>query len=462
MTDITQNTFNLNMDKALTARKTTCARLGEALVLLLSTGVAWAAPTPMDLALTDDSTTLIECNVRDAKETMVVFSKIAGGSENPAKSSKQDGYHYTLYVPKGYSANKDYKYPCLFISSPGGNAKMGVMAERLKRDQWVVVMLQESKNGTPDWFRNFIAAYDDVVERVRIAKGAKVATGLSGGARCSSVYAIARPGVAGIICQAAGFAYEFEPARNLYENYPLEILVAGSFGDGDFNLFESQEFLRQLNKSRVQVRYFKGGHAWCPPETFDSLMDWTEENLFLTSTKPVTTMGPRPVTTQKSKGTKGAVKLEPLDADAFQWYLRKCRGLLDAAQGTPARSLMLERMLTVVANGKLEQNKKTAIEAQAWKTELAKIKQSKEVVEFTKTARKAFADAQAAEVAYLGLMKRGAGEYRKMKMSPSEKQVIKKAITAYRAVAETYQDTSFAAPAKVAADSLDIALSKAE
>lgn len=167
------------------------------------------------------------------------------------------------------------------------------------------------------------------------------------------------------------------------------------------------------------------------------------------------------MSTQKSKGTKGAMKTEALEAEAYQWYLRKCRGLLEEAKGNPARSLMLERMLTVVANGKLEQNKKVATEAQAWKTELAKIKQSKEVVEFTKTARKAFADAQAAEAAYVNLMKRGGGEYGKMNMSPSEKQAIKKAIAAYRAVTATYPDTSFAAPAKAAADSLDIALSKA-
>ncbi len=460
MNDIMQNTFISNMDKLLSARKAACARLGEALVLLLSTGVVWAAPTPMDLALTDDSTTLIECDVRDAKETMVAFAKVNGDRENPGTSSKTEGYHYSLYIPEGYSANKDYKYPCLFISSPGGNAKMGIMTERLKRDQWVVVMLQEAKNNTPDWFRNFIAAHDDVVERVRIAKGAKFATGQSGGARCASVYAIARPGMAGIICQAAGFAY-ISPEKNAYDNYPPEILVAGSFGDGDFNLYESQLLLRQLPKSRVQVRLFKGGHAWCPPETFDSLMDWMEESVFLTSTKPVITMRPRPVSTQKSKGTKGSMKTETLEAEAYQWYLRKCRGLLDAAQGNPARSLTLERILTVVANGKLEQNKKIATEAQAWKTELSKIKQSKDVVEFAKTARKAFADAQVAEAAYVNLMKRGGGEYGKMNMSPSEKQAIKKAIAAYRAVTATYPDTAFAALAKIAADSLDIALLKA-
>lgn len=437
-------------------------RLGEVLMIFLCTGVAWAEPTPMDTALVDDSTTLIECNVRDAKENMTIFTRIAGGVENPLKSTKTDGYHYTLYIPKGYNANKDFRYPCLFISSPGGNAKMGDMAERLKCDQWVVVMLQESKNGSPDWLRNFIAAHDDVVERVRIAKGGKVATGLSGGARCSSVYAILRPGMAGIICQAAGFAYEFEPARNLYESFPPEILVAGSFGDTDFNLFESMEILRSLKKSRVQVRYFNGGHAWCPKRSFNSLMDWVEESLFLASVKPVNSTGPRPVASQKSTASKGGSKAEPLSADAFQWYLRKCKVLLDGAQGNATRSLILERMLTAVANGKLEQNKGIAVEVQAWKTELTKLRQTKEVIDFNKTVRKAYADAQATEIACLTLMKRGTPEYKKLKISSTEKQALKRVIAAYRVIEQTYPDSPFTIPAKDAADSWDVALSKAE
>lgn len=471
MNDLMRYTFSLGMGKISNSKKAEgmkrssvprTARFGEVLVLLLSTGVALAEPTPMDTALSDDSTTLIECNVRDPKENMAIFTKIAGGSENPLKSTKTEGYHYNLYIPKGYNVNKDFRYPCLFISSPGGNAKMGEMAERLKNDQWVVVMLQESKNGSPDWLRNFIAAHDDVVERVRIAKGAKFATGQSGGARCSSVYAILRPGMAGIVCQAAGFAYEFEPARNLYESYPPEILVAGSFGDGDFNLFESLEILRSLKKSRVQVRYFMGGHAWCPKRSFNSLMDWIEESLFLASTKPVNSMGPRPVASQKSTGSKGGSKAEPLGADAFQWYLRKCKVLLDEAQGNAARSLIIERLLTAVANGKLEQNKGVAAEAQAWKSELTKLKQTKEVIDFNKTARKAYADAQLLESASMANMKRGTPEYKKMKMSPSEKQALKRVIAAYRAIEQTYPDSPFAMPAKDAADSWDVALSKAE
>ncbi len=428
-------------------------------LLSMGAGKVGAAPTPMSETLKEDGTTLIECDVRDVKENMAVYSRMDGGANNPAKSQKTTEYHYTLYLPKGYHENKDFRYPCLFISSPGGNAKMGAMAERLKRDEWVVVMLQEAKNGSTDWLRNFLAAHDDVVERVRIAKGAKYCTGLSGGARASSVYALMRPGVAGIICQAAGFAYEFEPPRNIYESYPSDILVAGSYGDTDSNLFESMEILRNLKKSKSQVRYFKGGHAWCPESTFSSLLDWMEAASFLSSTKPVNTMGPRPVTVQKSKGTP---KVESLGPEAFQWYLRKCKRGLDAAQGNPERALVLERLLTVVANGKLEQNKAIAVETQAWKSELAKIKQTKEVVDFTKTARKAYTDAQAAEAACMMQLRKGAPEYKNLKISPAEIQALKRVVVAYRAVEKNYPESSFAGASRDAADSWEVALSKAQ
>jgi dienelactone hydrolase len=433
------------------------------LALLLNPCTGWAATTPMDAPLKEDGTTLIECDVRDAKENMTVYATLNGGSENPSKSTKTEGYHYQLYIPKGYHENKDYRYPCLFISSPGGKANMGAMAERLKQDQWIVVMLQESKNGSTDWLRNFLAAHDDVVDRVRVAKGAKFSTGLSGGARASSVYALMRPGMAGIICQAAGFAYGFEPDYSLYQAYPTEILVAGSFGDKDFNLFESMTIVRTMKKSKTQVRYFTGGHAWCPATTFNSLMDWTEESLFLTSTKPGSSMGPRPVlTTPKGTSAKTVKKPEPLSAEAFLWYLRKCKRQLDQAEAKEIRYLHLERLLNVVTNGKLEQSAAVAAEVKKWKTELATLKQAKEVVDFNKTARAAYTDAQNAEVACLTLLRRGASEYGKLKFSSSEIQALKKMIAAYRTVEEKHPNSPFVTSAKDAADSWTVALSKGQ
>ncbi|MEI7947166.1 MAG: hypothetical protein WCJ02_10730 [bacterium] len=406
--------------------------------------------------------TLIECDVRDAKENMTVYSSMDGGADNPSNSKKTTGYHYQLYIPKGYHANKDYRYPCLFISSPSGKANMGIMAERLKKDQWIVVMLQESKNGSTDWLRNFIAAHDDVVERVRIAKGAKFSTGLSGGARASSIYAIMRPGMAGIICQAAGFAYGFEPDRSLYETYPADILVAGSFGDKDSNLFESLTIVRSLKKSKTQVRYFTGGHTWCPAPTFNSLLDWMEESLFLPAPKAVNPTGARLVITQKSNVAKANKKPEPLSTEAFLWYLRKCIRQLEQSEGKVMRSLRLERLLSVVASGKLEQNKEIATEIPKWKAELTSLKQTKEVMDFNKTARTAYADAQTSEAACLALLRRGASEYGKLKFSPSEIQALKRMIAAYRSIEQTYPDIPFAISAKEAADSWTVALSKAQ
>lgn len=430
--------------------------------LLFGVRASWAAPTPMSDALKEDASTLIECDVRDVKENMTVYAQMDGGANNPSNSKKTTEYHYQLYIPKGYHANKDYRYPCLFISSPGGKATMGMMAERLKQDQWIVVMLQESKNGSTDWLRNFMAAHDDVVERVRIAKGAKFSTGLSGGARASSIYALMRPGMAGIICQAAGFAYGFDPDRSLYESYPTDILIAGSFGDKDMNLFESMTIVRSLKKSRTQVRYFTGGHAWCPATTFNSLLDWMEESLFLPAPKAVNVTGARPVVIQKSNVAKGGKKPEPLSTEAFLWYLRKCNRQLEQSDGKAIRSLRLERLLAVAASGKLEQNKEIAPEIQKWKTELTSLKQTKEVMDFNKTARTAYADAQAAEAACLTLLRRGASEYGKLKFSPSEIQAIKRMIAAYRSIEQTHPDIPFAVNAKEAADSWTVALSKVQ
>jgi len=426
--------------------------------LFAGAGTGWAAPTPMTEPLKEDGMTLIECDVRDVKEN---FAILKAKDEVLSDSQKITGYHYKLYLPMGYYENKDYRYPCLFIASPGGNAEMGVMAERLKRDQWIVVMLVESKNESSDWLWNVYAAHDDVVERVRIAKGAKFATGLSGGARVSSVFPIVRPGMAGILCQAAGFAYGFDPPRNLYEEYTPETMVACSFGDTDSNLFESMEILRKTKKSRTQARFFKGGHAWCPERTFNSLMDWLEESAFLASTKPAMKTGARPVVVNKGTASKRAAKSEPLSPEAFQWYLRKCKRVLGEAQGAPERAWMLERMLAVVANGKLEQNKAVAAEAQAWKAELAKLKQTKEVIEFTRTAGKAYLDAQAAEATCLAMLKRGVSEYGKLKVSSAERQALTKMVAAYRAVETKYPESPCAGPSKEVADSWEVALAKA-
>ena len=75
-------------------------------VLLLGASTAWAAATPMDAALKEDGVTTIECDVVDKNESLVAFKDTA---EEPSKSTKTEGYHYDLYLPRGYDQKKDYR-----------------------------------------------------------------------------------------------------------------------------------------------------------------------------------------------------------------------------------------------------------------------------------------------------------------------------------------------------------------
>jgi len=422
-------------------------QIGASILMFAISSKVWADTTPIDANLTEDGMTMIECNVRDPKENKGIFSQASKGAENPLKSTKVDGYHYNLYIPKGYYTNADYRYPCLFISSPGGNAGMGSFDQHLKRDEWIVVMLQESRNGSPDWLRNFLAAHDDVIERVRIAKGAKFATGMSGGARCSSVYATMRPGFAGIICQAAGFAYQFEPDFDPYQKFPAKILVAATFGDNDGNLPESQNIRRNLKQCRTQVQFFKGGHEWCPYDVFDATLDWMESILFVETANEINT-----------EGKTG--KLEDPGEDAFRWYYRKCERLLAASTAKPARGLILERLRAVIKKGSLGKDKLIAEADGTWKSELDTLHASPEFKEFDATVRQAFIEAQKDENEYTDVMKWGTAKDLKMEYSVTAYAILQKTIKAYRAMLEKYPDSPLSFTAKHSLTSLEVESSK--
>jgi hypothetical protein len=419
--------------------------------LLLGASSAWAAATPMDAALTEDGVTTIECDVAD-KNDLTAFKYL-----EPDPPTKTEGYHYDLYLPKGYLQNKGFKYPCMFISDAGGNANFGAMGERLKRDEWIVAMLKESRNGSPDWLGNFLAAHDDVVKRVRIAKGAKFATGYSGGARCSSGQALVRPGFAGIVCQAAGFVYNTKPFDHYYEWYPPHVLVAGTFGDEDGNHIESHKMRRNLPLSRVNILLFKGGHSSAPAEVFGQSLDWMEQSLFL---YPQQALQPR----QPSKLGK-VFPPELIDSEAYLWYFRKCRRQLDEVKEGPARYLALARILDVVNKGRLGADKDIGESVKKWQAELAEMKNTQPIRDFEGKALRAYQYALAAEDAYVQQMKLARASYfsgQEMRMSALDRQALANAIAACKAVVETCPDAVFTPECKLKLASLEIELSKAK
>jgi hypothetical protein len=247
--------------------------------LLAVNSALYAATTPLTTPLPDGQIVEIECEYKPVKGDERVPGSQGMQEEDPRKSSKTGPFHYRVYIPNGYNGSKDRHWPCLFIASPGGNADMGVMKDRLTRDRWVVVMLVESQNGSPDWLKNFMTAHDDAVQRLHILDGMKFGTGMSGGARCASVWPEMRKGFRGLFMQSAGFFGSIKNFR--YPREEPELVFYVSFGTTDMNLYESKEFRRELPPATCYcIWVFEGGHAWAPVNVVENAFDWLEQKVF--------------------------------------------------------------------------------------------------------------------------------------------------------------------------------------
>jgi hypothetical protein len=249
----------------------------------------WWLILAVAVALSCDRTARDEHGLAEQKEITITcqLTQPPKSSEVPVFESAEESvaatgtYHYVLWLPKGYVAEPQRHWPCMFIADAAGQAQMGNMAPWLKANGYIVVMLVESRNGP--WapiIGNFLAAHDDVVQRVRIQEGRKFATGVSGGARASSVFVQLRPGFAGIILQGAGVAYK---SNGMYVVSGLRrtppIYVAMTIGDRDKHSEEVPEMRRWIGLPRFQSFDFQGGHQWAPQETFERAMAWIEEKV---------------------------------------------------------------------------------------------------------------------------------------------------------------------------------------
>ncbi len=250
-------------------------KFAAAVCVLLFSSIAARAEevTPLHAGLREEANLWVTCALRETPRPGQI-------PVLPWKKDCEDAtgiYHYKLWLPHGYLAQPQRRWPCVFIASPFGNARMGNMAGSLKRTH-VVVMLVESRNGPwPGTIGNFLAAHDDVVKRVRIQEGAKIATGLSGGARASSVFVQLRPGFCGAILQGAGVPADEKGKFYFYDLLSNKsIFIAMVIGRKDPRRSEIFEMERQLGSKRFGVLLFDGGHQWAPADAFAKALNWIE------------------------------------------------------------------------------------------------------------------------------------------------------------------------------------------
>ncbi len=246
-------------------------RIAATLLLFFFSTTLWAETTPMNEPLPEQTEITIACEC----------TKTESGAQTGT-------YHYRLWLPKGYSADPQRRWPCIFIANPSGFAnpsKAGSMMRMgpwLKSHGYVAVMLVESKNGP--WapiFGNFIAAHDDVIKRVRIQEGLKIATGFSGGSRASSCFVQMRPGFSGLIMQSAAGTQSPSGGLTKLRDNP-SFFVAMTFGKND-NICKGEDKLAKsvfANSPRFKLWYFDGAHAWAPQEQFEEAITWMEKQIY--------------------------------------------------------------------------------------------------------------------------------------------------------------------------------------
>ena len=235
-------------------------------ILLLAGPPAAEEPTPLMAVLPAGEVSTIAC------------LSPYGARQNVPDWPPDGIFHYRLYLPGDYHDHPTRQYPLMFIASPGGEAQMGHMAERLTRDRWVVAMLSESRNRSVLWYPNFVATYSDVMKRVRVHPQMLFCTGFSGGARVCSSYPSIRPGFQGLILQGAGYS---GPAWVLTRSN-ARVTVYGLFGVQDPNRREAHRIRRRLPlHTRSLVEIWDGGHEWAPAPAFERSLDWAEDKALL-------------------------------------------------------------------------------------------------------------------------------------------------------------------------------------
>ena len=373
--------------------------------LLLMAAGARAELTPIDAELKEDAITRITVEY-DGRP----ISPAKGVTFTPPKAE----YHYDLFIPKGYNDEPEARFPCVFIASASGNAKLGGLSNRVKRERFIAVMLVESKNGP--WepiVGNFCAAHDDVIKRVRIAEEFKYMTGQSGGARATTLCTTLRSGFIGICLQAAG---NWSAWTCVQTNPSMAVCL--TMGVNDKNQSEVPKLTRTIPpKTPFRIIYFNGGHAWAPQDQLDMAFDWLEQWTYFNAPAPSS-------------------------ATAKAFYARYFSDLMDQKKTAASdfeKYELMERADKLATVRGLSSDKVLGAQIKTLHQDLLELGKSP-AIKKEMVARTAYEKVASAED--LGLSQANKAD--------ALKTMLDKASAAYQGVADKYPDTAYAAKAKAA------------
>lgn len=179
---------------------------------------------------------------------------------------------YFIYLPSGYYQSDNQYYPCLFAEHP---LQWENLRGRIQREKWVAVILDEQQGDRlgQKMNENFLAAYDDALDRFRISKR-KLFT--AGGVP-SLLYATLRP-ISGVILQEPNFdgIRKLDPPINLIrKNADMRVYSLLGIKD-ELNLRKQAQFIEK-NIPKYHIDAYDGQTGILPVNLADKAIDWMKK-----------------------------------------------------------------------------------------------------------------------------------------------------------------------------------------
>ncbi|HEY6309118.1 MAG TPA: hypothetical protein VI488_21960 [Candidatus Angelobacter sp.] len=184
---------------------------------------------------------------------------------------------YAVYLPSHYTT--DRTWPILYAFDPfaRGKTAVDVYKDAAEKYGYIVVGSNNSKNGpSAVQLAAAQALWLDTHRRFSIDKNRVYTTGLSGGARVATSFALYcyTCSVAGVIAHGAGYPImqsQKPPANDRLVYYAI-------VGDEDFNYPEIMALRKKKEEAGAacKVKIYPGPHQWAPPEVVAGAMEWLE------------------------------------------------------------------------------------------------------------------------------------------------------------------------------------------
>ena len=207
----------------------------------------------------------------------------AGSLVDRVECADTPGQSYSLYLPPGYSPDREW--PILFLFDPRARGPLAarLFSESAARYGWILASSNNTESDGPvdPNITAFRAMWRDTHARFSIDPKRVYAGGFSGGARVATLMGTTAPGtVAGVIGCGAGF-------HTTVRRKP-PFVYFGTIGDLDFNFTEMRALDDTLTALGVphRIERFGGEHDWPPKELCRDAIEWMEIEAIRAGTAP--------------------------------------------------------------------------------------------------------------------------------------------------------------------------------